>query len=405
MDEVKLPHQWKKRYLGELGYIKGRIGWRGLAQSEYTEYGPFLIAGKHIKNGKIDWLRADHITKDRYEESLEIALEIGDIIFSKDGTLGNPAFIDYLPDKATINGTMMLVRSLNKYDLYPKFLYYSIDSRQFKKLIYEKVSGSSIPHLFQRDMKNFKIVLPPLNEQKKIANVLSTWDQAIDLNEKKLQVEKRVLAQIINTLTKKNNFINTKYDPISIDKCALFVNGYAFQSDCYEDQGEYNIVTIGNVQDGELNINSQTKKVSKLPVNINKHQILSKDDIIISMTGNVGRVCVVNKSNLLLNQRVGKFIVEPNIDKSYFYYSLRSKRFLSKMIAKAQGGAQPNLSTKDIKNYYINIPEYKKQVIIGKYLNLLDKKINLLKNEVDLLKVQKKGLMQQLLIGKIRVQP
>ena len=102
---------WKHDPLGKHAEIRARIGWRGLSAAEYRENGPFLIAGQHIKNGRITWDDCDHISDERYEESREIALQSGDVIISKDGTIGRVARIDDLPSRATLNGTMMLVAS------------------------------------------------------------------------------------------------------------------------------------------------------------------------------------------------------------------------------------------------------------------------------------------------------
>ena len=111
--ELRFPEftdSWKIIKIEDNAIIKGRIGWKNLKSEEYTDEGPYLIAGKHIKNGIINWDECDHITIERYDESPEIALKDGDIIFSKDGSLGNPALIRNIGFEATINGTMMLVR-------------------------------------------------------------------------------------------------------------------------------------------------------------------------------------------------------------------------------------------------------------------------------------------------------
>ena len=169
---------WEQRKLGEVSYIKGRIGWKSLKQSEYVEEGPALIASKHISNGKINWNSVDHIPDWRYEESPEIMLEPNDIIFSKEGSIGNPAVITLLPNKATINSTMMLVR-LNKNILSSSFFYQILVSNQFKKLVFEKTSGSSIQHIFQNDMKKFKFYFPQQVEQIKISSFQNTLDNLI----------------------------------------------------------------------------------------------------------------------------------------------------------------------------------------------------------------------------------
>ena len=182
---------WKEIRLGDYAEIRGRLGWKGLKQEEYVEKGAYLIAGKHITRGNIFWDKCDQITIERYEESIEIALKENDIIFSKDGSLGNPAFIKCMPGKATINSTMMLVRVSEKDKLDSKFVYHILNSNIFRKLIHLKVSGSSIPHLFQADMKEFTFSVPSdIRTQKKISHIFDIIDKEIDLAYKKLDLLK-----------------------------------------------------------------------------------------------------------------------------------------------------------------------------------------------------------------------
>ena len=176
--------EWENLRLGDCAIIKGRLGWKSLKQEEYTEVGPSMIAGKHIKNGVIDWGEVDHIPQWRYDESPEIMLENGDIIFSKDGSLGNPALVSNLKGEATINSTMMLVR-LDK-RVSSQFFYQVLTSSVFQKLIYLKVSGSSIPHLFQADMQDFKFFAPCIEEQRAIGLYFSNLDNLINSYQEKI---------------------------------------------------------------------------------------------------------------------------------------------------------------------------------------------------------------------------
>ena len=181
---------WKRELLGNHAEIRARIGWRGLSADEYVDRGPFLIAGKHIVSGSVDWDACDHLTEYRYRESPEIALQVGDVILSKDGTIGRVARIDSLPGPATLNGTMMLVRPTGSLD--HRYLSQLLNGRSFKKLVEERVSGSSVPHLFQRDLSTLPISLPPLEEQRRIAEILDTIDEAI-------QATERVIAKLTAT--------------------------------------------------------------------------------------------------------------------------------------------------------------------------------------------------------------
>ena len=176
--------EWENLRLGDCAIIKGRLGWKSLKQEEYTEVGPSMIAGKHIKNGVIDWGEVDHIPQWRYDESPEIMLENGDIIFSKDGSLGNPALVSNLKGEATINSTMMLVRLDKKVS--SQFFYQVLTSSVFQKLIYLKVSGSSIPHLFQADMQDFRFFAPCIEEQQAIGAYFSNLDNLISAHQEKI---------------------------------------------------------------------------------------------------------------------------------------------------------------------------------------------------------------------------
>ena len=176
--------EWENIRLGDCAIIKGRLGWKSLKQEEYTEVGPSMIAGKHIKNGVIDWGEVDHIPQWRYDESPDIMLEEGDIIFSKDGSLGNPALVSNLKGEATINSTMMLVR-LDK-EVSSQFFYHILTSSVFQKLIYLKVSGRSIPHLFQADMQDFNFYAPSIEEQQAIGAYFSNLDNLISSHQEKI---------------------------------------------------------------------------------------------------------------------------------------------------------------------------------------------------------------------------
>lgn len=165
--------------LQEIADIKGRIGWKGLKASEYNNNGPYLIANKHILNNEIQWEICDHISKYRYDESPEIMLKINDIVISKDGTLGTIAFIMSLPNEATINSTMMLIRIKKLDKISPEYIYYYLQSDSFKKYLKILTAGSTVPHLYQEDMKQLNLVTPELKEQRKISELLAKIDICI----------------------------------------------------------------------------------------------------------------------------------------------------------------------------------------------------------------------------------
>lgn len=157
-----------------------------------------MIAGKHIENGHINWSMVDHIPEWRYIESPEIMLKNDDVIFSKDGSLGNPAVVSNLQCKATINSTMMLVRPSNNLD--SNFFYQILNTKLFKELIKEKVSGSSIPHLFQADMKLFKFYNTSLEEQYQIGVYFKKLDTLINQHQQQITKLNNIKQACLNKM-------------------------------------------------------------------------------------------------------------------------------------------------------------------------------------------------------------
>ena len=195
-----------------------------------------------------------------------------------------------------------------------------------------------------------------------------------------------------------------EWESKNLGSVARLRNGYAFKSAEYVDDGPYQIITIANVQQGNLLIES-TKRMAALPPDIQQHQVLSLEDILISMTGNVGRVCHVTDEGLLLNQRVGK-LVPIEIDAAFFYQLLQRDEFRNSMQLKAAGGAQGNLSAGDITEYAFSVPvEPSEQQKIADCLSSLDELIAAQARKVNALKTHKKGLMQQLFPREGETQP
>jgi type I restriction enzyme, S subunit len=177
-----LPKDWNVKVLGEELYIKGRIGWKGLKKNEYFEKSEYrIINGSNIINNKIDWSNCGYISKERYDESPEIMLQKNDIVMTKDGTIGKVAKIDKLEMQTTVASGLFVIRNQSEI-IDTNYLFYYFISHYFKGLIKSRTEGSVIPHLYQRDFVSMKIPLPRIEEQKSIANLLSSIDHKIELN-------------------------------------------------------------------------------------------------------------------------------------------------------------------------------------------------------------------------------
>ena len=117
----EIPCSWNIKRIKYLAQLKGRIGWQGLTSDEYTDVGPFLITGVDFSNGGINWENCVHITEERWAEAPEIHIKNGDLLITKDGTVGKVAIVENLQGKASLNSGVLLIKTSNDYN--KKFLY------------------------------------------------------------------------------------------------------------------------------------------------------------------------------------------------------------------------------------------------------------------------------------------
>jgi type I restriction enzyme S subunit len=171
---------------------------------------------------------------------------------------------------------------------------------------------------------------------------------------------------------------NIDWKSTKLGNIGTLKNGYSFKSNLYVKDSIFNVLTISNVQGNRyIIINEDTNKYPYIPNDISTHQVLKENDILVSLTGNVGRVSLNHGKNNLLNQRVGLFdIQDKSIDKLYIFELMHSKKFENAMILQGQGAAQLNISKGDIESYEIKIPKISVQKEISHLLFDIDKKIS-----------------------------
>ena len=147
--------------LGDYLYIKGRIGWKGLKKNEYLSESNYrIINGETLTKSGIDWNKAGYISEERYTESPEIMLQIGDILLSKDGTIGKIGYVDELELPTSVASGIFVIRNNNPSVISTTFIYYLLKSKLFDSFIIARTEGSVIPHLYQKDFMDFEFPLP-----------------------------------------------------------------------------------------------------------------------------------------------------------------------------------------------------------------------------------------------------
>lgn len=203
--KVRLPGfkgEWTEKNMAIDSDLKARIGWQGLTTAEYLESGNYrLVTGTDFKEGKIDWSSCCYVKRERYEQDKKIQLQIGDILLTKDGTIGKVAYVDRLPVAATLNSGVFVIRPINN-SYNSLYFYYVLRSRIFTDFLEKLQAGSTINHLYQKDFLNFSFATPQLPEQEAIARVLSDIDAeiaALEERRKKTKDIKKAMMQELLT--------------------------------------------------------------------------------------------------------------------------------------------------------------------------------------------------------------
>lgn len=403
--QKNIPNGWQQVKLGDIGN-----SYSGIAGKNKEDFGfgkPFISYMNIYLNWKINPNINDFVNIKNGDNQNQV--KYGDIFFTTSSeTPDEVGIASVLLEKnigeVYLNSFCFGFRLHNFKIIIPEYSRYFFRAKPFRVEMAIIAQGATRFNLSKKYFNKVLLNLPPLPEQNRIVAVLETWDKTIENLNKKIEIKKQIkkgLMQDLLTGKKRLRGFKEKWEIVRLGDVSDFINGFTFKSSTYINDGIYKIITISNVQDGFMLID-EPKTINELPSNINKEQILKKGDILISMTGNVGRVCVVNYDNCLLNQRVGK-VISKNFNKDLLFLFLRDRKFLNQMIGSAQGGAQGNLSTGDITEYSFNAPKSKKeQKAIANILTTADKEITELEKKLEIIKEQKKYLLNNLITGTIR---
>ena len=178
---------WELRKLGDDMYIKARIGWQALTKSEYLSSGDYyLITGTDIdeKTHTVDLSRCFYVSKERFDMDDKIQVKEGDIIVTKDGTIGKVAMVTGLDKPATLNSHLFVLRDLSK-NLDNYFLLTILNSHLFIEFVEATKTGSTLTGLPQKTFVEFKFNIPDIEEQTKISSYFRTLDHLITLHQRK----------------------------------------------------------------------------------------------------------------------------------------------------------------------------------------------------------------------------
>ena len=189
--------EWKP--LREVCDIRGRIGFRGYTRADFVEkgQGAISLSPANIHNQKLQFSNCSYISLEKYEESPEIKVELDDIIFTKTASIGKTALVNSLPDKATINPQLVLLKNIK---CLPAFLAYTLQEFHFQSKVKQLSGQGSVPNISQKALGEIRIPIPPLYVQEEIVRILDKFTTLEAELEAELDCRKRQYEYYRNQL-------------------------------------------------------------------------------------------------------------------------------------------------------------------------------------------------------------
>ena len=297
----------------------------------------------------------------------------GDILYSVVGSFGKPVYIDF-DKKMVFQRHIAILRP--KRNVNARFIYYTMLNPQFYKLVDKLAIGCSQRTVTLDTLRNIEISLPDKDIQDKTVEVLSLINRKINENCKindNLEQQAKLLydywftqfdfpdengkpycssggKMVWNEQLKRN--IPENWAVVPLSTVFNFKSGFPFSSDLYVTKGRYKLLTIKNVQDNGINLDVDNH-INDIPSNVPDYCFLKANDILMSLTGNVGRIGIMYDYGCLLNQRVA--LAKPvNEDlNSFVYFLLKSDMIRKQYETIANGSSQKNLSPVEAENVLI----------------------------------------------------
>ena len=374
-----IPQEWEVRSLDYFGDIYSG----GTPDTEVAEYW----------NGDIAWCTPSDITKldTKYIESTEVKITAKglkessatllpprSIVVCTRATIGSAAICN--TEIATNQGFKNIITNETAN---PEWLYYNIIYS--KPRLVRLGCGSTFLEVSKKDFSRFKIVAPLLEEQRKIAEVLGVWDEAIEKQARlieKLALRKRGLMQRLLSAKLRLPGFSEPWKKVKVGEICLIKKGKPLSFSQIK-EGIYPVIAGGKTS----------------PYSHNEYT--DERVITISASGAYAGFVSFHESKIwasdcsVIYPRNGLSVLK------YIYALLSYKQ--SYIYSLQVGGAQPHVFPKDISNIIVNIPKEKEQTAIAEVLTAADREIELAKEKLERLRRQKRGIMQQLLSGKKRV--
>lgn len=361
---------WTYKELGNLCTIKGRIGFRGYTREDLVNegQGAITLSPSNIIEDKLDLSKCSFISWFKYEESPEIMVFNGDIIYAKTASIGKVAIIDNLPEKATINPQFVVLKEI-KCD--NKYLYYALRSSFFKEQASSIVRGVAIPTISQANLSLLKIPVPSLQEQKRIVVELDLLAGIIDKQKQQLKEFDNLAQSIFYDMFGNPQTDERGWNKKKLSSICVSISDGSHNPPKGGEKSDYLMLSSKNIKDGVLSL-EEPRYLSKDEFSLeNKRTNVKKGDILLTIVGTIGRCCLFDSSKNIVFQR-SVAILKPNdtTNNLFLMYQMIMLRMVFENEAK--GVAQKGIYLRQLGNIMVIVPPKRLQDSFAKKIQAIE---------------------------------
>jgi type I restriction enzyme, S subunit len=363
----------------------------------------YLLRGTDMQNPRITISDTPkiHVSEKEYEDFKVID---GDVLIVRSGAIGRYGIVGKDTPKS-IFGSYLINFRFDSNKIRNDYFGYFYESHSSIKQLHQISQGASNININAENIKELEMLLPPLNEQKKIANILSTWDRAIELNKlvlKMYELQKKKIMYLLFSY-KLGSIDYNSWSSSKLGELSSMQSGGTPKSSINEYyNGNILWCSISDITKKYKYITHTEKKISQLGLVNSSARIYPINTVLYAMYASIGE-CIIAKTELASSQAIIGIQCKERLYYEYLFYFLQFEK--EKLKLQGQVGTQSNLNKKIVQNIEIPLPDFNEQVSLAGILSKNDNCLELVKSKIESLKLQKKGLMQQLLTGKIRVKP
>jgi len=378
---------------------------------KYVDSGIPLISPGTIKWGALDLNSpVKRVSESEYESLMDhCTVDIGDLVMSRNQSLGIASYVES-HEPFVLGQDTVLIKPITANI---KFIFYKLQSDTVQKNIIKLAGGSTFSRINLADIRKLKVSLPPISQQKKIAQILSTWDKAITITEQLLtnsQQQKKALMQQLLTgkkrlLDENSVRFSGEWESFTLNELFTFKRGKGLSKGDISKTGKNRCVLYGELYTcyAEVieNVYSRTDK--------DEAELSESGDILIPSSTTTSGIDLANatailENGVLLGSDINILRPRSELSSQFMAHVLTHvKRY--EIASMAQGITIIHLYGSDLKKLKVSIPvKLEEQIKISQVLSSIDKELQQLQIKLEILRNEKKALMQQLLTGKRRVE-